>query len=54
MKEKKIDDDKLLEMIRGGKQGKECADYFGVSPAAISKKLKRLQPLLKSLEALTP
>lgn len=53
MRAKKIDDNKLLEMIRDGKQGKECAAFFQVSPAAISKKLKRLQPPPKSLEALT-
>lgn len=54
MKVRKIDDEKLLEMIREGKQGKECAGLFGVSPAAISKRLKRLQPPPESLAALTP
>src|SRR4030043_1313232 len=54
MKEKKINDDILLQMIEEGKQGKECADYFGCTPAAISKRLKRLQPPPKSLEVLTP
>lgn len=53
---KKINDEKLLEMFQAGKSGKECAEYFGVSPAAISKKLKRLQPSAppESLTALTP
>lgn len=56
MRKKKIDDAKLLAMISEGKQGIECAAFFGVSPAAISKRLKRLQPppMPQSLEALTP
>lgn len=40
---KKIDDNILLDMISQGKEQKEAAAYFGVSPAAICKRLKRLQ-----------
>jgi phage terminase small subunit len=52
---KKINDELLLKMIEDGKQGKECAEHFGCSPAAISKRLKRLSPppLPPSLENLT-
>jgi len=39
----KIDIDKLQVMLeREGKSPKECAEYFGVSPAAISKARKAL------------
>lgn len=50
---RKINDTKLVQMIQEGKQQKEIAEYFGVSPAAICKRLKRLTPLPPSLEALT-
>lgn len=40
---RKIDDDVLLDMISQGREQKEAAAYFGVSPAAICKRLKRLQ-----------
>ena len=33
---KKIDIDKLTELVKSGKTTKECAEYFGVNPSAIS------------------
>jgi predicted transcriptional regulator len=48
-----IDDDKLLEMMKDGRTQKEAAEFFGVSEAAVSKKLKRLAPLPKSLKNLS-
>jgi hypothetical protein len=53
MQERKIDDEKLLEMIEAGKNGKECAAFFKCSEAAISKRVKRLQPPPESLQKLT-
>lgn len=38
------DCNKFLEMLKEGKNQKEIASYFGVSPAAVCKKLKRLTP----------
>ena len=53
MGKKKIDDVVLLEMIRSGKKQKDIAEHFGVTPAAVSKRLKRLLPVPKSFTALT-
>lgn len=50
---RKIDDNKLLEMIKQGKLQKEIAEHFKVSPVAVCKRLKRLLPPPKSLEKLT-
>ncbi len=50
---RKIDDNKLLEMLKQGKLQKEIAQHFGVSPVAVCKRLKRLLPPPKSLEDLT-
>ena len=50
---RKINDKLLLQLVQEGKQQKEIAAYFGVSPAAICKRLKRLAPLHPSLEVLT-
>lgn len=44
MRVRLIDDDKLLEMYRAGKLQREIAEYFKVSPVAVSKRLKRLLP----------
>lgn len=49
---RKINDKKLLDMIQSGKTQKEIAEHFGVSPAAVCKRLKRLQ-LPPSVAALT-
>lgn len=56
---RKINDTVLLEMMKDVKAGKitqvDVANHFSVSPAAICKRLKRLELLkpLKSLEKLT-
>lgn len=39
---RKIDDEKLLQLNAEGVEGKAIAERFGVSPAAVSKRLKRL------------
>lgn len=44
MKQKKIDDNRLLEMLKEGKMQKEIAEHFGCSPVAVCKRLKRLLP----------
>lgn len=44
MRQRKIDDNQLLEMFREGKIQKEIAKYFNCSPVAVSKRLKRLLP----------
>jgi len=53
----KIDVKTLLEMIGEGKEQKEIAQFFGVSPAAVCKRLKRLtapQPEPLKVDSLTP
>ena len=41
---KRINDRLFLEMIDSGKQQQECAAHFGVSGAAVCKRLQRLRP----------
>lgn len=41
--EKKVDDVKLLEMLRDGIEQKRIAAYFGCAPSYITKRKKRLQ-----------
>jgi predicted transcriptional regulator len=41
---RKTDDNKILEMLKEGKNQKEIAEYFNVSPVAIHKRIKRLLP----------
>ncbi|RII26686.1 MAG: hypothetical protein CXR31_09755 [Geobacter sp.] len=50
---RKIDDQKLLKLHAEGVEGKAIAERFGVSPAAISKRLKRLTrpPIFDALTA---
>ena len=50
---RKTNDETILSMLKDGKPQKEIAEYFNVSPAAISKRVKRLIPPPKSLEQLT-
>jgi len=50
---RKTDDETILKMLKEGKPQKEIAEHFGVSPAAICKRVKRLLPPPKSLECLT-
>lgn len=40
MEKKKINKIKLSEMLRSGKSGKQCAEFFGVTEAAISRARK--------------
>jgi len=44
MKQRKTDDNLLLAMLKQGKQQKEIAQFFKVSPAAVCKRIKRLLP----------
>lgn len=44
MGQRKVDDNILLEMLKEGKQQKEIAAHFNVSPVAICKRIKRLCP----------
>lgn len=39
---RKTDDNVILQMLREGKTQKEVAEHFGVSPAAICKRVKKL------------
>ncbi len=48
-----INDDTLLEMLKDGRTQKEAAEFFGVSAAAVSKRLRRLTPLPDSFENLS-
>lgn len=50
---RKTDDKVILTMLKKGKTQKAIADYFGVSPVAIHKRVKRLLPPPESLEGLT-
>ena len=50
---RKTDDNTILEMLKDGKTQKEIAAHFGVSPAAICKRVKRLLPPPESLQELT-
>ena len=42
---RKTDDSIIIEMLAQGKLQKEIAEHFNVSPAAICKRVKRLQPI---------
>ncbi len=53
MRQKKIDDNILLKLLKQGMPQKDIAKHFGVSPVAVCKRLKRLLPPPKSLEKLT-
>ena len=50
---RKTNDEEILKMLKEGKTQKEIATHFGVSPAAICKRVKRLLPPSVSLENLT-
>ncbi|GAB4389919.1 MAG: hypothetical protein Kow0025_18430 [Thermodesulfovibrionales bacterium] len=49
---RKIDDEKLLAMLKEGRTQKEAAEFFGVSCPAVCKRVKRLN-LTKALRGLT-
>lgn len=42
---RKTNDEEILRLLKEGKNQKEVAKYFNVSPAAICKRVKRLQPI---------
>jgi predicted transcriptional regulator len=50
---KKINDETMLQMIDDGSTQKEIAAHFGVSPAAVCKRLKKYPPLPKTVINLT-
>ena len=60
MKQRKIDNEVLQKMLSEGKQQKECARFFNVSSAAISKVVKRWEAdrlageMPESFKSLTP
>jgi DNA-binding NarL/FixJ family response regulator len=41
---RKTNDETILKMLSEGKTQKMIAQYFGVSPVAIHKRIKRLAP----------
>jgi predicted transcriptional regulator len=53
MQMRKIDDAVMLEMIEEGKSQKEVAKHFGVSPAAVCKRMKKYPPIPESVQRLT-
>jgi predicted transcriptional regulator len=53
MQMRKIDDAVMLEMIEEGKSQKEVAEYFGVSPAAVCKRMKKYPRIPESVQNLT-
>ena len=53
---RKTDDNEILQMLEEGKTQKAIAEHFGVSPAAICKRVKKINAALrvdKSLNGLT-
>ena len=50
---RKTDDETIIKMLGEGKTQKQVAEHFGVSPAAICKRVKRILPEPKSFENLT-
>jgi ParB-like chromosome segregation protein Spo0J len=53
MAQRKVDDNIVLQLLREGKNQREIADHFKVSPVAICKRLKKILPKPQSLEKLT-
>ncbi len=54
MRQRKVDDNLVLQLFQEGKNQKQIAEHFNVSPVAIHKRLKRILPKPQSLEKLTP
>jgi predicted transcriptional regulator len=50
---RKTNDEEIIAMLKAGMLQKDIAADQGVSPAAISKRIKRLLPPPESLEKLT-
>lgn len=44
MRQRKTNDQEILRLLKEGKNQKEIAQHFGVSPVAICKRIKRLAP----------
>jgi transposase len=53
MAQRKVDDNIVLQLLKEGKNQKQIAEHFKVSPVAICKRLKRILPKPQSLEKLT-
>lgn len=53
MRQRKVDDNIVLQLFREGKNQKQIAEHFKVSPVAIHKRLKKILPKPQSLEKLT-
>jgi len=51
---RKTNDDIILKMLEAGHTQKQIAEHFGVSPAAVCKRARRLQAYPKTLKELTP
>ncbi len=51
---KRIDINRLIELIKQGKTQKEAAEILGVSPSAVCQRLKRIMIIPESMEKLTP
>ena len=51
---RKTDDIIILQMLEDGHTQKDIAEHFGVSPAAICKRVARLSAYPKTLKELTP
>lgn len=50
---RKTNDDTIIKMLGEGKTQKQVAEHFGVSPAAICKRLKRIMPVPEAFGKLT-
>lgn len=44
MRQRKTNDQEILRLLQEGKNQKQIAEHFGVSPVAIHKRIKRLAP----------
>jgi hypothetical protein len=53
MRRRKVNDEVVLQLLREGKNQKQIADHFKVSPVAIHKRLKKILPKPQSLDKLT-
>ena len=53
MRQRKTDDNIVLQLFREGKSQKQIAQYFNVSAVAIHKRLKKILPRPQNLDKLT-
>jgi hypothetical protein len=49
----RIDNEEILTMLKEGKLQKEIEEHFGVTPAAICRRVKKMLPPPESLDDLT-